>query len=125
MKNPVTIRVRDFIGCPFAVSAEDGQRLHDAIAPEMKEGNPVALSFAGIETVIAAFLSAAVGQLYGEMPYGDVDALISVREVGGDERELFQRVVANAKRYYANPVAFDRAWADEVGPQATQEMIQA
>ena len=125
MKTPITIQVRDFTGCPFAVSAEDGQRLHDAIAPALKEGKPVVLSFGGIETIIAAFLGAAIGQLQGEMASEDVDALLSVREVGGDERELFQRVAANAKRYYANPLAFDRAWAEEVEPQATQEMIQA
>ena len=125
MKTPITIQVRDFTGCPFALSAEDGQRLHDAIAPALKEGKPVVLSFGGIETIIAAFLGAAVGQFYGEMAYGDVDALVSVRELGEDERELFQRVTANAKRYYANPVAFDRAWAEELGPQATPEMIQA
>ncbi len=125
MKTPITIQVRDFTGCPFALSAEDGQRLHDAIAPALKEGKPVVLSFGGIETIIAAFLGAAVGQFYGKMAHAEVDALLSVRELGGDERELLLRVAANAKRYYANPAAFDRAWADEVGPQTTQEMIQA
>jgi len=114
MKNPVTIRVRDFTGCPFAVSAEDGQRLHDAIAPELKEGNPVVLSFAGIETVIAAFLSAAIGQLYGEMAREDIDARLSTRDLCGDELEVFHRVVANSKRYYMKRAAYDQAWAEEM-----------
>ena len=77
MKPPITIHVRDFTGGPVAVSAEDGQRLHDAIAQvPFKEGKPVVLSFAGIETIIAAFLGAAVGRLHGEMAYEDVDALL-------------------------------------------------
>ena len=115
MNKPVTIQVRDFTGGPFAVSAEDGQRLHDTIAPVLKEGNPVMLSFAGIETVIAAFLSAAVGPLYGEIAYGDVDALLSTRHLDEDGREMFQRVRTNSKRYYENPGAYEAAWREAEG----------
>jgi len=70
-------------------------------------------------------MSAAIGQQHGEMASEDVDALLSIRHLSGGRRELLKRVVVNSKRYYANPDAFDRAWADEVGPQATQEMLQA
>ncbi len=112
MKTPITIQVRDFTGCPFAVSAEDCQRLHDAIAPALKEGKPVVLSCAGIETIIAAFLGAAVGQLYGEMAYGDVDTLLSTRHLNGDQRASFERVRMNSKRYCENPRAYDAAWRE-------------
>jgi hypothetical protein len=115
MNNPIIIRVCDFTGGPFVVSAEDGQRVPDAIAPVLKEGKPVVLSFAGIETIIAAFLSAAAGQLYGEMVYADVDALLSTRDLNADDRGLFQRVLTNSKRYYENPMAFDQAWAEITG----------
>jgi hypothetical protein len=121
MKTPITIQVPDFTGCPFAVSAEDGQRLHDAIAPALKEGKPVALSFGGIETIIAAFLGAAVGQFYGEMAYGDVDALLSTRFLDGEQMETLKRVAANSKRYYENPAAFDQAWAETAEDDAALE----
>lgn len=115
MKTPITIRVCDFTGGPIAVAATDGQQLHDAIVPLLKEGKPVVLSFAGIETMIAAFVSAAVGQLYGEMDYEVVDTLLTAQDLGANDRDVFQRVLTNSKRYYKNPVAFDQAWAEDVG----------
>jgi len=121
MKTPITIQVRHFTGCPFAVSAEDGQRLHDAIAPTLKEGKPVVLSLAGIETVIAAFLGAAIGRLHGEMASEDVDALLAIRCLDGGQMESLRRVVANSKRYYENPAAFDKAWAEMAEGDATLE----
>lgn len=115
MNSPTTFQVRDFTGCPFAVSAEDGEKLHDAIAPLLKAGKPVALSFAGIETMIAAFVGAAVGRLYGEMAYADVDALVSTRDLDEGGREMFQRVRTNSKRYYENPGAYEAAWREADG----------
>jgi len=112
MTNPITIQVRDFTGCPFAVSAEDGERLHDDIAPALRQGTLVVLSFAGIETVIGAFLGAAIGRLYGEMASEDVDALLSVRCLDGEQMESLKRVVANSKRYFENPAAYDAAWKE-------------
>ena len=112
MKTPIAIQVRDFTGCPFAVSAEDGERLHDAIAPLLKSGTPVALSFAGIETVIAAFLGAAIVRRHGGMASEDVDALLSIRWLDGGQMEALKRVVANSRRYFENPAAFDEAWSE-------------
>lgn len=115
MNEAITIQVRDFTGCPFAVSAEDGLRLHDAIAPVLKEGKSVVLSFAGIETIIAAFLGAAIGRLHGEMASEDVDALLSTRHLDEDGREMLQRVRTNSKRYYENPGAYEAAWQEAEG----------
>lgn len=115
MNESITIQVRDFTGCPFAVSAEDGLRLHDAIVPVLNEGKPVVLSFAGIETIIAAFLGAAIGQLYGEMASKDADALLSTRHLDEDGREMLQRVRTNSKRYYENPGAYEAAWREAEG----------
>jgi hypothetical protein len=121
MNNPTTFQVRDFTGCPFAVSAEDGKKLHDAIAPLLKAGRPVALSFAGIETMIAAFLGAAIGRLYGEMAYADADAPVSTDCLPEVQMQSLKRVVANSKRYYQNKEAYDRAWAEVAEDDVTLE----
>ena len=42
MTATVTIRVFDLTGCPFAVSAADGQPIDDRIAPPLLAGTPVA-----------------------------------------------------------------------------------
>ena len=117
MKEAITIQVRDFTGCPFAVSAEDGQRLHDAIAPLLMDRTPIVLSFAGIETVIGAFLATAIGRLHGEMHSEDVDALLSIRCLDGEQIESLKRAVANSKRYFQNPAAHDAAWREVVGDE--------
>jgi STAS-like domain of unknown function (DUF4325) len=118
MTKPVAIQVRDFTGCPFAVSVEDGGRVHDAIAPALKEGTAVVLSFAGIETVIGAFLGAAIGRLHAEMASEDVDALLSIRCLEEEQMESLKRVVANSKRYFENPAAYEAAWKEVVDHEA-------
>lgn len=115
MKAPVTVRVVDFTGCPFAVSAEDGNRLHDRIAPMLHAGTPIALSFAGIETVIAAFLSAAIGPLCAEFTDEQMERLLTVHDLSPDNRATLERSVQSARRYYAHRAAYDAAWAKEMG----------
>jgi len=117
MNTPVTIRVFDFTGCPFAVSAADGQRVCDQISPLLREGKSAALSFVGIETIIAAFLSAAVGQLYSVFSENQIAARLAFRNIQADDRALLDRVIRNAKAYYANPNAYDDAWRAEIGDE--------
>ena len=110
---PVIIRVINIVGGPLCVAADDGQHVYDEVATLLREGRPVVLSFAGIETVIAAFMSAAIGQLYGKFSEEHVCGLFSVRDLQADDRALLDRVVRNAKAYYANPAAFDAVWKEE------------
>jgi len=115
MKEPITVRVHDIAGGPLCVSAEDGQRLHDKIAPLLKEGTPVVLSFEQVETMISAFLNAAVGQLYGEFPEDRIRELLNVTDMAQDDLEVLKRVVDNAKAYFSNPKAYEEAWKEEMG----------
>ncbi len=115
MSNPIIVRVFDIVGGPLGVSAEDGQRVHDKIAPLLREGTKVELSFEQVETLISAFLNAAVGQLYGEFPEEKIRELLSVRNMAGDDLAVLKRVVENAKKYFSNPKAFDDAWKEEMG----------
>ena len=64
---PVTLRVFDIVGGPLCVSASDGRRLYDKIAPLLRTGTPVVLSFKQVDVLIPAFLNAAVGQLYRKL----------------------------------------------------------
>jgi len=115
MKNPITVRIFDIVGGPVGVSADDGQRVHDKIAPLMREEQPIVLSFEQMETMISTFLNAAVGQLYGEFSEELIRGLLSVRDMEADDQEVLKRVVDNAKRYFANRAAHDAAWKQEVG----------
>ena len=113
MNQAISVRVRDIIGGPHCVSAEDGQRLYEKIAPLIRQGEPVTLSFRGVDTVISAFLNAAIGQLYGEFSDKLVKELVSVEELSDVDMQLVDRVAENAILYFANADQFDRAWTEE------------
>ena len=115
MSEPVIIRVFDVVGVSLCVSSVDGQLVHDKLAPLLREGRKVAVSFAQVETLISAFLNTAIGQLYGEFTEERIRELLSVRDMAPEDVTLLKRVVDNAKRYFANPAAFDQAWKEEVG----------
>lgn len=117
MKQPVNVRVFDIVGGPLCVSADDGQRVHDKIAPLLKDGQPVVLSFEQVETLISAFLNAAIGQLYGEFPEERIRELVSVRDMDNEDQAVLKRVVDNAKSYFKAPREFDQAWKEEVGDE--------
>lgn len=114
MTQSITVRVYDIIGGSLCVSTEDGQRLYEKIAPLLKEGRPVALSFERIDTLISAFLNAAIGQLYGELPGERIHELLSFRDLADDDSEVLKRVVENAIAYFRSPDAFDQAWLEEM-----------
>lgn len=117
MSDPIIVRVFDIVGGPLGVSAEDGQRVHDKIAPLLREGQKVALSFEQVQTIISAFLNAAIGQLYGEFPEDRIREQLSVSNLDADDVEVLKRVVENAKAYFKAPKKFDQAWKEEVGDE--------
>lgn len=117
MKKPVTVRIFDIVGSPLCVSADDGQRVHDKIAPLLRDETPVMLSFEQVETVISTFLNAAIGQLYGEFPEERIRELVSVRDMDEEDQVVLKRVVENAKTYFKAPKEFDQAWKEEVGDE--------
>lgn len=113
--NEVAIRVFDVIGSPLAVSSDDGQKVYDRIAPLLRQGKKVRLSFEKIETIISAFLNAAIGQLYGEFSEDAVRNLFSVRDMSSEDLVLLKHVVDNAKLYFSHRKEFDQAWQEEIG----------
>jgi len=114
---PITVQVFDIIGGPLCVSASDGQRLHDKIAPLLRKETPVVLSFKRVDILISAFLNAAIGQLYGELPEDRLDELLDFRDLADDDHEMLTHVIENAKAYFRRPQDFDRAWQEELGDE--------
>ncbi|MBI4801906.1 MAG: STAS-like domain-containing protein [Elusimicrobia bacterium] len=115
MSDPITVRVFDIVGGQLGVSADDGQRVFNKIAPLLREGKKVSLSFEQIETLISSFLNAAIGQLYGEFPEENIRELLSVRDMDDEDIVMLKRVIENAKVYFKDPKRFDKAWKEEVG----------
>jgi|SRR5665647_2599067 len=117
MTTEIVIYITDVVKSPLCVSTEDGQTVHDAIAPFIRGGKPIVISFAGVTTLISAFLNSAIGQLYGEFPEDKIRELLSVRDLADDDLELLKRVNDNAKVYFKSRPAYDQAWKEEVGDE--------
>ena len=99
MSDPVTVRVFDIVGSPLAVTATAGHRVYEKLAPLLRDGTLVVLSFEGIEMLIPTFLNAAIGQLYSEFSEERIRELLSVRDMDESHIGYLIRVVDNAKRF--------------------------
>ncbi len=75
------------------------------------------LSFEDVEIIISAFLNASVGRLYGEFPEETIRKFLSYEGLQKDDLDMLKRVVDNAKKYFSNPLDYDRAWTEEIGPE--------
>lgn len=117
MKDTISVSVYDIVGGPLCVSADDGQKVYEKIVPLLQAGNMVVLSFAKVETLISAFLNAAVGQLYGKFTEDQIRERLSVQDMDQEDMSLLKRVVDNAKVYFKSPKEFDQAWKEEVGDE--------
>ena len=113
MSQEIPVRVFDIVGGPLCTSSDDGQLVYDRIAPLLREAKRVALSFAQIDTVISAFLNAAIGQLYGEFKEEQIRERLTIRDMAPEDLVLLKRVVENAKTYFKDPKRFTQAVGEE------------
>ena len=113
MSQEIPVRVFDIVGGPLCTSSDDGQLVHDRIAPLLRQGKRVALSFAQVDTVISAFLNAAIGQLYGEFKEEEIRDRLLLRDMAPEDLVLLKRVVENAKAYFKDPKRFTQAVGEE------------
>ena len=118
MSDPLIIRVFDVVGTPLCVSSADGQLVYDKLAPLLREGRKVAISFAQVETLISAFLNTSIGQLYGEFTEERVRELLSVRDMLPEDVTLLKRVVENAKAYFRDPERYKQIMKEGTGDEA-------
>lgn len=111
MADKVLLRIYDIVGGPVWASTDDGQKVFDKIVTAFNAGRPVALSFANHKNMISAFLNASVGQLYGgDYEYDFLEKNLTFVDINKDDFDLLRRTIENAKRYFSNRQAYDRAW---------------
>ena len=114
-KETVSLSIREIVGSPLCIASDDGRRVHDRIAAALKEGSNVTASFLNITILTAAFLNAAVGQLYGSFTEKQVRAKLKVKDIQPDDLALLKRVVETARQYFKDPKQFNKAVQDLIG----------
>jgi len=112
MGEEVTILVLDLVGGPVCVSTDDGQIVYGKIAPLIREGRKVVVSFEGIEILIPAFLNSAFGVLYGEFTDEKIREALTVSDMPTGGKDTLEFVMKHAKAYFENPEACRRAWRE-------------
>lgn len=106
MNAPVKIRVFEVVGANIGVSSEDGGAVFEKLQVALKAGQYVDLDFTGIDMLISAFLNAAVGKLVEHLSIEEIHKQISFSGMEEGDRELLDKVLENAVRYYADPDRF-------------------
>jgi hypothetical protein len=120
MANGLSISVFEVVGSHLCVASDDGQKVYECLAVAFQRGRPVTLSFRHVSTLTPAFLSAAVGQLYGQLNESDIRTLLKVEDMKPDDMALLERVVDRAKQYFQDPERFEHA-VEEVLREASGE----
>ena len=98
----------EIVGGPLCVASNDGQKVYDRIAAALKADRQIELSFYKVTMLTAAFLNAAIGQLYGTFSEEQIRSQLKVENVESDDLALLKRVVDNAKLYFKGPQRFDQ-----------------
>lgn len=103
----IQISMFEVVGGPLCVASNDGQKVYERLAAALKADRHVTLSFRKVTTLTAAFLNAAVGQLYGTFSEEKIRSLLKVKDVESVDLALLKRVVDNAKLYFKSPQRID------------------
>ena len=108
MSTDIRISLFEVVGSPFCVASSDGQKIYDLLTAALKVDRGIALSFRNVTALTAAFLNAAIGQLYGIFSEEQIRSRLKVVDVDPDDLALLKRAVDNAKLYFKDPQRFNR-----------------
>lgn len=107
MPEDIRISLFEVVGGPLCVASSDGQKVYGRLAAVLKADQCVSLSFHKVTTLTAAFLNAAIGQLYGTFSEEKIRSLLKVKDVEPVDLALLKRVIDNAKLYFKDPQRVD------------------
>ena len=114
MPEDIRISMFEVVGGPLCVASSDGQKVYNRLADVLEVDRHVSLSFHKVTTLTAAFLNAAIGQLYGTFSEEKIRSLLKVKDVESVDLALLKRVVGNAKLYFKDPQRFDQVLQEKL-----------
>ena len=106
MSENIRISMFEVVGSPFCVATDDGEKVYDRLNGALNQDRNVIISFHNVTALTAAFLNAAVGQLYGTFSEEKIRSLLKVEDAEQEDLWLLKRVVENAKLYFKDPERF-------------------
>lgn len=115
MSKNIQISMFEVVGSPFCVASDDGQKIYDHLDAALKADRNVVLSFRNVTALTGAFLSTAIGQLYGTFSEEKIQSLLKVEDAKPDDLRLLRSAVNNAKLYFKDPERFTQAVREVMG----------
>ncbi len=115
MRKCISIIIFEVVGSPLRMASGDGQKVYQRLVAVLQKDCKVALSFRNVTTLTAAFLNAAIGQLYGTFSEEQIRFLLKVEDMEPEDRGLLKRVVDTAKMYFKDPQRFDQVSSQDAG----------
>ena len=100
------IRITDVTNSPNFIAHRYGVQVYDRICSCLDRGEKVKVSFEGMETVTASFLSPAIGNLYGRYDKGFLSEHLEITEITDVGRMYPDRVIDVAELYFQDPEQF-------------------
>lgn len=101
------IDVRKMVEQRLCTSLADAARLYGVLETALREGREVLLSFAGIRTVLPAFLGVAIGDLYGKFDEGEIKRLLRVVDMNESTAFFLEDMVKERKLYLKDPKKYN------------------
>ena len=117
MSENIQISMFEVVGSPFCVSTDAGQKIYDLLDTALKADQEVVLSFHNVTALTGAFLSTAVGQLYGTFSEKKIHSLLKVEDAEPMDLALLDRAIRNAKLYFEDPERFNQAVREVMGDE--------
>lgn len=117
MSKNIHISMFEVVGSPFCVATDAGQKIYDLLDAALKADREVVLSFRNVTALTGAFLSTAVGQLYGTFSEEKIHSLLKVVDAEQDDLALLRSAVNNAKLYFKDPEKFNQAVREVMGDE--------
>ncbi len=109
MPKNIRISLFEVVGSPFCVASDDGQKVHKHLDAALRANQDVVLSFHNVTALTAAFLTAAVGELYGTFSEEEIRSLLKVEDIEQDNLALLNSVINDAKLYFKDPKRYNQA----------------
>lgn len=105
----IEFNIASLIKSPSALTREQGNVVYEKIVQNLNAGNKVILDFKDIESIITPFLNVSIGKLYENFSSDQLNTNLTVANLPEGTASKFQIVIKNAKNYYANKNAFQKA----------------
>lgn len=103
------IDVAEKIGTPSALTQESGNIIYAEINNALQNNITIHLDFSNVESIISPFLNIAIGKLYKDYTSEQISKYLVLEHFPSEKNATLNVVISNAKRYYANQEAYNKA----------------